>query len=147
MACCKAYIAPQEWIESMRTILLAVLLLALPGSTVAQPTARSQGRHVPVELSSFKFTPSTIILTHDQPYVLDLTNRSSGGHDFAATAFFQAARIDPADEGLIHKGKIALKRGESVSIRLVAPPAGEYELHCSHFMHAGFGMKGTIRVE
>jgi hypothetical protein len=75
------------------TSLIALPLTMLAGSTaMAQPTAT-----VAVQLSSFKFAPSTIVLDHGRPYVLRLTNVSDSGHDFVAESFFGAANVAPAD--------------------------------------------------
>lgn len=100
---------------------------------------------VDVALSNFKFTPSTIHLKHGQPYILHLT--STGGHSFAAKDFFAAATIPTADRAKIKDGKIELNSSASVDIHLTAPAPGSYPVVCTHFMHAGFGMKGKIIVD
>jgi uncharacterized cupredoxin-like copper-binding protein len=101
---------------------------------------------VDVALSSFKFTPGTIQLDHGRAYVFHLTNQSGGAHDFTAQAFFDAATIAPADRARIDKGKVELGGGDDVDIHLIAPPAGRYKVHCTHFMHSMFGMTGEIVV-
>jgi len=95
-------------------------------------------------LKSFSFTPQTLRLRAGVPVRLTLRD-VKGGHNFAAPAFFAAARIAPGDAGKVVKGKVELRGGESAVIRLI-PAAGVYKLSCTHFLHSGFGMKGTIVV-
>ena len=95
-------------------------------------------------MSNFEFTPATIQLKAHQPYLLHLT--SDGGHSFAAPEFFATAEIAPADRGKIAKGRIEVGEDESVDIHLTAPAPGTYEAHCTHFLYATRGMKGTIVV-
>jgi uncharacterized cupredoxin-like copper-binding protein len=123
----------------MQGSVLAAVLLVTPMA------ASAQGDRVPIELSSFKFTPKTITLHHGQHYVLHFSNTSGGGHDFVARSFFAAARLDTPQS--VKDGKVALDGGESADIGLTAPQPGRYEAHCSHFMHATFGMTGTIVVD
>lgn len=130
-----------------RIACVAVLFLAT--AAPAQQADWSDAPRIEVALANFKFVPSTIMLHHGQRYVLHLVNQASGGHDFVAPEFFAASIVAPEDRGKIAKGEIELGGGgDSVDIRLTAPPApGTYSLHCSYFMHAAFGMKGTIVVD
>lgn len=124
--------------------LLATALLA-PASQAQSPDW-SRAQPVAMELSSFKFTPSTLTLQHGTPYRIRFTNSSSGGHDFVAKDFFDASTIAPEDRAKISKGGIDVDGGESVEVRLVPNQPGSYKSHCSHFMHSSFGMKGEIIV-
>lgn len=117
--------------------------IALSAPAIGRPES---GQRVEIEMSSFKYTPSTITLKHGQSYVLHVVNRSDGGHDFVAKAFFAAAQVAPEDRRLIGKGEVELQGGAAVDIRLTAPAPGRYEVHCSHFMHSTFGMKAEIVV-
>lgn len=123
----------------MRRALLSCLLL-IPAAAVAQPAER-----VEVTLANFKFAPATIRLHHGQHYQLRLTNTASGGHDFVAPEFFAAARL--AKDSPVANGTVDVDGNSSITIDLIAPPAGSYRVHCSHFMHSAFGMKGTILVD
>jgi uncharacterized cupredoxin-like copper-binding protein len=127
--------------EMRRFALAALVLLASNAPGAAQTPDR-----VEIDLSSFKFTPSTIALHHGQSYVLHFVNKASGGHDFAAKAFFKAATIAPGDRATVAKGQIELDGGETADVHLTAPAPGTYEAHCSHFMHSTFGMTGSIVV-
>lgn len=101
---------------------------------------------VEVTLSNFAFAPSPLRLAAGRPYLLKLSNRASGGHDFAAPEFFAASRIHTQDAASVAEGEIDLAGGESASIRLV-PTAGEYKLVCTHFGHSALGMTGKIIVQ
>lgn len=128
----------------MRSILFAALVTTSIAATAQAPAGAPQT--IEIALSNFKFTPPTISLHHGQAYVLHIANRSGGGHDFVAKAFFAAADVAPADRRRITNGDVELGGGESADIHLVAPASGRYEVHCSHFMHSTFGMRGEIVV-
>lgn len=117
--------------------LTALLFFAL---TAAAPAPQ----RIDIALSNFKFAPATIPLVHGQHYVLHLS--SSGGHSFAAKAFFAAAAIEPADRAQIEDGKIELGSDKSADIHFVAPAPGSYPIKCTHFLHASFGMTGKFVV-
>jgi uncharacterized cupredoxin-like copper-binding protein len=121
------------------------ILLAL-GATVPAAPSLAQPAAVDVELSNFKYSPETIRLQPGHDYVLHLVNRSGGGHDFSAKAFFAAARIAPEDRAKLSGGRVNLGGGEEVRIHLTAPAAGRYPVRCTHFMHSTFGMTGEIVV-
>lgn len=129
----------------MRFFLPLGILLAgfAGGAAIAQDPAQA----ITVELSSFKFTPATLRLTHGHAYVIHFVNRSSGGHDFVAKDFFAASTIAPEDRAKVAKGEVELGGGESADIHLVPNSPGTYKSHCSHFMHSSFGMTGTVVVE
>ncbi|MBA2919517.1 multicopper oxidase domain-containing protein [Sphingomonas sp. MAH-20] len=131
----------------MRYLLLALTLLALASSARAQPPDWGTAHQIDVHLTNFHFTPDRLEMRHGEAYRLHLINDASGGHNFDASQFFAAAQIAPSDQAKIRKGSVELKGGETVDIRLVAPAAGTYKLHCSHFLHSSFGMTGEIAVQ
>jgi len=121
-----------------------ILLIGLAGgAAIAQPSSQA----VTVELSSFKFTPATLTLTHGRPYVMHFVNSSSGGHDFVAKDFFASATIAPEDRAKVNNGEVELAGGESADVHLVPNSPGSFKSHCSHFMHSSFGMTGKVIVE
>ena len=123
---------------------LLIPLLALAASSAA---AQQAAVTIPVQLSNFKFAPNSIALQHGQPYVLQLTNVASGGHSFSSKTFFAAASVAAKDQALIKNGTIDVPAGQTRAIHFVAPAtAGQYPVKCTHFLHAGFGMTGTIVV-
>lgn len=133
----------------MRRLMLPTLLAAALAATMGQAQSPDWGQAKPVsiELSNFKFTPSTLTLQRGTAYRIHLANAASGGHDFVAKEFFAGSTIDPEDQAKIKNGGIDLAGGEAVDIRLVANQPGTYKTHCSHFMHSSFGMTGTITVQ
>src|SRR4051794_22288781 len=126
--------------RKMTLMLSGCLLFAAPG-TSAQTPDWIHAKRVEIDLANFKFTPATITLEHGQPYVLHFVNMASGSHNFAAKQFFSAATIAPEDSAAVKAGMVELHGNDSADVRLVAPAAGTYEAHCSHFMHSTFGMR------
>jgi uncharacterized cupredoxin-like copper-binding protein len=120
--------------------------LALSAVVAGSAIARPEAPVIEIALSNFRFTPETIRLEHGRAYVLHLVNESGGGHDFTARAFFDAATIAPNDRARLDDGSVELGGHEQARIRLTAPAAGVYKVHCAHFMHGLFGMKGEIVV-
>ena len=126
------------------SIPLCILLAGFAGGAA---DAQNPAETITVELSSFKFTPDTLTLTHGHAYVIHFVNKSSGGHDFVAKDFFAASTIAPQDRAKVAKGEVELGGGESADIHLVPNSPGTYKSHCSHFMHSSFGMTGKVVVE
>lgn len=123
-----------------------IAYLALTAFAVAAPTAAQNGARVEITLANFSFTPSAISLRAGQPVTLHFENKGSGGHDFTAPQFFKAAVMDAATRAKLgRKGRIELDGGTSADVALT-PKAGTYKVKCGHFLHAGFGMTGTITV-
>lgn len=128
-----------------RLIPFAALTLGLPAAAPAQDWAHA--KRVEIAMANFNYTPNRILLNHGEAYVLHFVNRAKDGHNFVAPAFFSSARINPADSKKVFAGEVELDGGQGVDVRIVAPAAGAvYPVHCSHFMHKAFGMKGQIVV-
>jgi plastocyanin len=140
---------PERWEMPMKTASsIAIIAIGLCGNMAVTTPSRAQGRERQVEivLSDFAFTPQNPHLRRGQAYRLRFTNRASGGHNFSAPAFFASARVNPADAGYVAGGKVELGARQSVSVRLI-PAAGIYDVTCTHFLHAGFGMVGRVTVD
>lgn len=119
------------------------LLIAAPGPSLAVDTAAP----ITVSMANFHFSPASIRMVHGQRYVLHLVNQAHGGHDFNAPQFFAAATLDDASRALVRGGAVEVAGGATADVTLTAPTAGRYAVHCSHFLHSSFGMKGEIVVE
>ena len=116
-------------------------ILALVAAAVAGPASAQTPVQI-IELRSFGYAPRTIQLAAGKPVTLTFTNRSGDSHDFTARSFFARSRIVA---GAVPGGEIELKGGRSLSVTLV-PAAGRYKVHCGHFLHKQFGMRGEIIV-
>ena len=127
----------------MRSALLIALPLLLAG---AAQTGGTPVTMVDIHLSNFRITPNIIRLTHSRAYVLRFANDAGGGHNFVAKSFFAAAGLDPQTRVRVARGGIEVPGNGAVEIRLIAPGPGRYKVKCTHFLHAGFGMKGEIFV-
>lgn len=112
----------------------------------AGPAVADTPPGITIVLSNFRFTPSEIRLKAGQPVLIHLVNQGSGGHNFSAPQFFAAASMDASQRRALHKGTAELAKGASLDL-LLTPAAGRFELRCSHFLHSGFGMTGSIVVE
>ena len=116
----------------------ALLSVLVTGPVAAQPIPQP----VTVSVWNFGFAPNPIHLAAGRPVTLVFVNRSGSSHDFTAPSFFAASSISA---GAAPGGEIELRGHETRSITLT-PRAGTYPAHCSHFMHAMFGMKDVIVV-
>ena len=126
---------------TFRVAAAAALSLAIFGShpTSAQPAGAAART---IALFSHGYNPNPIVLAAGRPVTLTFVNRSGDAHDFTARKFFASARFV---SGTTPDGEIELKGGQSRSVTLV-PAAGIYSVHCGHFMHKQFGMRGKIVV-
>lgn len=129
----------------MPRLYLTVLAVA---ATLIVPAAAQQPapQRVEIVLSNFKFAPFEIRLKAGQPVLIHLVNQGSGGHNFAAAGFLASAAMTADQRKSIASGTIELKKGESRDL-LLTPVRGSFPIRCTHFLHAGFGMTGTIVVE
>jgi plastocyanin len=114
----------------------AAALMFASAPILAQPAA------VVVDVQNFSFNPQPIRLRAGQPVTLTFVNRSGSGHDFTAKKFFASSRITA---GAAPDGEIELAGHQTRSITL-APAAGTYNAHCSHFLHKQMGMSDLIIV-
>jgi plastocyanin len=123
------------------------LLIALPLLGAAPPVLPPAPTPITVTLDNFRFGPPIIQMVHGRPYVLQLVNRSKGGHDFTAPKFFAASGLDAAARARVAAGEVEVPGHGEVMLRLIAPPPGRYKVKCTHFMHGAMGMKGEIIVD
>ncbi len=122
------------------------LLIALPLLTATVPATAAPAKVIEAHLSNFRIAPDVIHLIHGQAYVLKIVNDAGGGHNFIAKQFFKAAGVDARTRATLARGGVEVPSGGAVELRFVAPAAGHYGVKCTHFLHAGFGMKGEIVV-
>lgn len=121
----------------LRIIALCAATAAGISSATAQPAAAPVQT---IQVYSFGFAPRPIQLAAGRAVTLNFVNQSGSGHDFTARALFARSKIVA---GTAPNGEIELGPHQSRSVTLIPQP-GDYEAHCSHFMHAPMGM--TTRV-
>jgi plastocyanin len=99
----------------------------------------------PIRLTNFSYNPDHLRLRAGVPVRLQFVNESSGGHNFAARAFFAASTFAP---GLLPPpdGKVEVAARSTVELTLIPRVPGTYPVECTHFLHSLFGMTGTIVV-
>ena len=78
------------------------------------------------------------------PIRLILVNDGSGQHDFSAPDFFAAASYRGGSAPA--HGKVVVAKGQTKEVDLVPGVPGKYDLECTEFLHAIFGMTGNISV-
>jgi len=122
----------------LAAVLLGVAALAPASSTAQAPAAPVQQ----IEMYSYGYKPSPIVLAAGKPVTLTFVNRAGKGHDFTAKRFFASSRILA---GSAPEGEIDLSGGRSASVTLV-PAAGTYKVHCGKPFHTMFGMTAQIIV-
>ncbi len=122
----------------VRLAVAAALSLCAAGAVASPPPIPMQT----IDLISFAYRPTPIVLRAGQPITLEFVNRAGGAHDFTAPAFFRSARLV---SGSVQRGAIALRGGQSARVTLV-PAAGRYPVHCGHPFHKLMGMRTTILV-
>ena len=133
-----------------------VLKEPLPGS-VEDARSRvaaldwSKAKSVTITLSEFSFTPEKIEFQQGIPYRLRLENKGDRDHDFTSEGFFRAIAVQKlsspkADVISPHLAKVVLKPKSVKELYFVAVNPGRYDLECSIFLHAIFGMEGNIIV-
>ncbi len=122
--------------------LLTGLAVAAIGAA-APLAAQKPATVVPIQLYSFGYGPSPIVLRAGSTTTLVFSNVAGIGHEFKAPAFFRSARILSGQVG--PDGAIELKPHQSASVTLIAA-RGTYPVHCGHFFHTQMGMQSAIYV-
>jgi uncharacterized cupredoxin-like copper-binding protein len=92
-----------------------------------------------------RFQPDHLNLRAGQPYTLRLENHGKEMHEFTAPAFLKAATIRDKSKLANGGGDIVVQPGSTVSIALIAPAKGHYDLICAD--HDWDGMTGSITVD
>ena len=111
----------------------------------------SKAKSVTISLSEFSFTPEKFEFQQGIPYQLRLENKGDREHDFTSEGFFKAVAVQKLSS---RKGdvispylrKVVLKPKSVKELYFVAVKPGSYDLECSVFLHAVFGMEGRIIV-
>jgi uncharacterized cupredoxin-like copper-binding protein len=135
----------------LKPVLSASLLgLYFSGAAVAEPASSAnwqKAQVVEVVMTNYAFTPKSFRLRRGVPYRLHFVNNGSSGHDFTAPEFFSAVLIAPDDRAKVDGDEIEVAEGQAVDLKIVPERPGAYAFHCSHFLHAMFGMTGQAVVE
>ena len=119
------------------------LLIAAAFAVAAPVAAQNPTTVVPVQLYSYGYTPSPIMLRAGVPVTLVFNNVSGIGHTFKAPAFFAASQ---RLSGMTMNGEVHVMPHQSMSVTVI-PARGTYEVHCSHFFHDQLGMHSLIYVQ
>lgn len=123
---------------------VAVLALALSAWGLAADRW-AHAEPLTVVMVDNRFEPDHITFHAGQAYALRLENHGKDLHEFTAPAFLKAATVK--DRRLLANGgtDVVVQPGKSVSILLIAPAKGQYDLKCAD--HDWDGMVGSISVD
>ena len=134
----------------------AMMKEPLPGSKKIPPSLVaavdwSKAKLVTITLSDYSFTPEKIEFQRGISYKLRLENKGDRDHDFASEGFFKAIAIQKlrSQKGEVNSPYLTLIDVEPGSVKelyFVAAKLGSYDLECSIFLHAFFGMEGRIII-
>jgi uncharacterized cupredoxin-like copper-binding protein len=122
----------------LRTAIGLALVVPAVGSAAA-PTKLT------VVMVDNRFEPDHINLSAGRAYVLRLENHGKEMHEFTAPGFLKAATIHDKRKLANNGTDIVVQPGKSVSIDLIAPAKGHYDLTCAD--HDWDGMIGSITVD
>jgi uncharacterized cupredoxin-like copper-binding protein len=128
----------------MRWPILVLPLIAVVAQRSLAADLWSDARPITVVLVDDRFQPDHLTLQAGKPYHLHLENRGKTMHEFTAPAFWHAARVRDAASLANGGTDVVVEPGQSVTIDVIAPPAGHYDLTCAD--HDWDGMTGTIDV-
>jgi len=106
---------------------------------------------VTIELAEMSFTPQDIVLEAGQPYVLEIVNKGTEKHEFAAEEFMRTVATRKAETAesevkVPFFTEIEVFEGKTAEIFLIPLIPGVYELRCDIEGHYEKGMFGTITV-
>jgi uncharacterized cupredoxin-like copper-binding protein len=130
--------------NNLRRLSAIILTLAIPAlGQAANPPPPAET--LTVVMVDNRFQPDHLTFHAGQPYTLRLENHGKEMHEFTAQTFLKAATI--ADKSKMANGgtDVVIQPGSTVSIALVAPAKGHYDLICAD--HDWDGMIGGITVD
>jgi uncharacterized cupredoxin-like copper-binding protein len=133
----RAFTTGNRVYSALKPALAGIAWLAAAGAATPET--------VTVQLSSFAFTPEHLHLRAGVPVRLHLVNTSRGGHNFTSPALFASGVFlagAPSSDG-----SIEVPGGQMRDVVFLARVPGTYEVRCTHFFHALFGMTGDVTVE
>ena len=122
--------------------LMTALVLMLP----AQAGDRwAHAQIVTVVMVDNRFEPDHVTFQHGKPYEPRLENHGKDMHEFTAPAFLKAATIKDKRRLANGGSDVVVQPGTSVTVLLIAPAKGSYDLTCAD--HDWDGMVGKITVD
>ena len=127
----------------MRIWLLAMLLLFPP------PLAAQSIPTVRVEMTEFRFRPSSIRLAANRPVRLVLTNRGQLAHQLDAPVLRHAPPVIYDDSLHVETGSLEILRldpGKTATLELFLRTPGRFPFACTIEGHKEAGMVGVLEV-
>jgi uncharacterized cupredoxin-like copper-binding protein len=134
------------------TALALQLLVFLGSSRMAfaadgNPVDWSKSELVSISLTNFAFAPHQVTLQHGAAYRFRFVNDSASNHDFSAPELFDAVAVAPDDRSKVDDGSVDVPSGATVDVKVVPNAPGSYNVRCTHFLHAMFGMTAVVVIK
>ncbi len=153
----------------MKPSLIALACTLLPVAALAETKLRSpvgldsgvaaimdhvdwnQAEVVELTLEDHSYTPSSLLLERNKPYVLRLRNVGNVSHNMAGGSFFSGVAIKMAQNAAGRVvtpvlSSVYIKSGQEMEMWLVPIRAGRYSFFCSIDDHRVLGMEGEITI-
>ncbi|MEI9928355.1 MAG: hypothetical protein WDN44_12490 [Sphingomonas sp.] len=122
--------------------LLPILLLL-----AAAPHEGARAQTVEVDIANFKFTPSIVALTQwARPMCSTSSTEPAAGIISPPRLFSRLPRWRPQTAPGSSTARSRWPAAQTVDVHFTAPAPGSYDIRCTHFLHAGFGMTGKFVV-
>jgi uncharacterized cupredoxin-like copper-binding protein len=139
--------AATKWmmLMSLRVCVAVGALTLLSGIPADAQDGWAHAEAMTVVMVDNRFQPDHLTFHAGKPYELRLENHGKELHEFTAPAFLKAATV--RDPKLLSNGgtDVVVQSGRSVSVLLIAPTKGKYDLICAD--HDWDGMVGGITVD
>jgi len=125
----------------MAGIVFGLIMTACGGSDPGKPVSS-----LTVEMSEFKFSPSSMTVFARQSISLKLTNSGAVEHEFTILKKDSMATIpfDPEKQAGDILAKFKLGANQSETYQFVLPEAGEYRVICAIQGHMEAGMLAKL---
>lgn len=133
---------------------VASLLIAVTGSAIGFPSgpgsihAQTEWQTVEIKAEEYRFTPRRIQVKANRPLELVIKNEGHEPHQFRSELFKDRMIEVEIDESTVRGRNIDLvdiAAGKTARIKLLSPPAGQFDFQCRIPSH--HGMDGVILIE
>lgn len=117
------------------------LIISACGSNLGKPE-----KTVNIEMSEFKFDPTSMVVYSGRETILNLTNNGAIEHDFTLLKLGAKASVpfDKEKQALDILAEYKLGPGNSATYTFTFPEAGEYTVICAVKGHMESGMVAKI---
>lgn len=134
--------------KTNKLVLASIWMLLSLILTACNPAIAAPSASLNVELSEFKFSPTTMAVFAGKETTLNLTNNGAVKHDLVILKQGVEARapfhIEDHQQDILLRAE--LDPGKSTSVQFIFPQQGEYNVICTIPGHMEAGMVATLRA-